>query len=97
MLKENVCSGGKVEISDEDAAELVDTVIECTWDKERKQWRFLRDRRDKDTPNAYHVYEKVVKSIEDDITEEVLLEAIERALQGTVYDKDKAALGGLRA
>lgn len=75
-----LAAGAKIDIDDETARRLVDTVIECTWDKEQQTWRFLRDRKDKDTPNAVHVYEKVVKSIEDDINEGVLLQAIEGAL-----------------
>jgi hypothetical protein len=27
-------------------------------------WRFMRERKDKDTPNAFHVYESVSRSIE---------------------------------
>lgn len=75
-------------IGDDDASEFVDKIIECSWDKEQQMWRFMRDRRDKDTPNAYHVYEKVMKSIEDNIQENDLLEAIESALKNPIYAKD---------
>ena len=69
----------------------MDTVIECTWDKEQQTWRFLRERKDKETPNAFHVYEKVMKSIEDDINEGVLLDAVDEALQNELYAKDRKA------
>ena len=85
-------AGAKIDISAEAAQQYVDTVIECTWDKEQQTWRFLRERRDKEMPNAYHVYEKVMTSIEDDINEAVLLEAVEAALKNPAYEKDMAAL-----
>lgn len=66
----------------------MDTVIECTWNREQQCWKFLRDRKDKETPNAYHVYEKVMKSIEDNIDEEALLGAVATALKNSVYDRD---------
>lgn len=29
-------------------------VVECTWDSETKQWKFLRVREDKSFPNGYN-------------------------------------------
>lgn len=46
--------------------------MECAWDGEAGEWRFMRTRTDKDTPNAYHVYEKVMHSIQDNITQDDL-------------------------
>jgi mRNA-capping enzyme len=83
--------GAKIAIEEELALHWLDTVIECTWNKEQQTWKFLRDRKDKETPNAYHVYEKVMKSIDDNINEEVLLEAVDQALKNTIYDKDRKA------
>lgn len=34
-------------------------ILECTWDRERSSWKYLRTREDKDTPNASHVHQKV--------------------------------------
>ena len=90
MLIVQVCgAGAKITIDEGLAVQWLDTVIECTWNKEQQTWKFLRDRKDKETPNAYHVYEKVMKSIDDNIDETVLLSAVDQALQNDVYDKDK--------
>ena len=40
-------------------SEYVNRVIECSWDADASAWRYMRHRLDKETPNAYHVYEKV--------------------------------------
>jgi len=40
-------------------------------------------------PNAYHVYEKVVQSITDDLNQDVLLGHITKVLQAPLYDKDE--------
>jgi hypothetical protein len=36
-------------------------IVECCWDFDNHAWVFHRERTDKDTPNAYHVYESVFK------------------------------------
>lgn len=41
-------------------SEFVNRVIECSWDADAAAWRYMRHRLDKETPNAYHVYEKVL-------------------------------------
>ncbi|KAK9828737.1 hypothetical protein WJX72_001811 [[Myrmecia] bisecta] len=63
-------------------------IIECVWNSEAGSWVYHRVRSDKDTPNAYHVYEKVMKSIEDNITNEMLLGHIDEAIRAPVYAKD---------
>ena len=55
-----------------DVKALENLIVECAWDGESGEWRFMRTRSDKDTPNAYHVYEKVMQSIQDNITQEDL-------------------------
>ena len=69
--------GGEVELGGRDPLDLANKIVECAWNGDTRKWVFMRVRPDKDAPNAYHVYEKVVKSIEDNITEEVLLAALE--------------------
>lgn len=64
-------------------------IIECTWDKESQSWVFMRDRRDKTLPNAEAVYHKVWASIEDNIREQDLLDAINVSLESNVYAPDK--------
>lgn len=77
----------------EDAAAYNDRIIECAWDKEKKSWVFMRERRDKTLPNAKPVYEKVWKSIEDNIQEEELLQDIEKAKGSEVYMRKHAGGG----
>ena len=77
---------------DDDAQMYVNRVIECSWSAEQQAWVYMRERRDKDTPNAWHVYEKVLQSIEDDLNEDALLEKIQAAIRATVYDKDEGRL-----
>lgn len=86
-------TGAKIRIGKEDAERLVDTIIECSWNAEEQTWSYMRERRDKDTPNAYHVFEKVMKSIEDNIKQEDLLDAVTEALQNSIYAKDKLKIG----
>lgn len=56
----------------EDARQFEGLIVECAWEEQEGVWRFMRVRSDKQTPNAYHVYEKVMQSIHDNITEEDL-------------------------
>lgn len=79
-----------------DERALSGKIIECAWDPGRKAWVFMRVRADKDTPNAVSTYEKVVQSIEDDITEEVLLEEVAAAVAALEEKKKRsdAAAGG---
>ena len=71
-----------------DPAEMDGHIIECTFDSETKTWLYLRERKDKDTPNAYHVFEKVMRSITDNITQEDLVSFISQAIQKPAYQKD---------
>lgn len=64
-------------------------IIECSFDGHSKTWIFMRERKDKETPNAYHVYEKVMRSIQDNITQELLLEHASEAVQKNQYSKDR--------
>ncbi|BDA47945.1 mRNA-capping enzyme [Coccomyxa sp. Obi] len=73
-----------------DVKALENLIVECAWDGEAGEWRFMRTRSDKDTPNAYHVYEKVMQSIQDNITQDDLHAEIQAALQLSVYAKDVA-------
>jgi mRNA-capping enzyme len=57
-------------------SEYVNRVIECSWDADASAWQYMRHRLDKETPNAYHVYEKVLRSIQDNITEEDLIQYV---------------------
>ena len=72
------------------ASELAGRIIECTFDQPTQTWLFLRERHDKDMPNAMHVFDKVHRSILDNITQEFLLDYIDQAVKEKVYDKDRA-------
>ncbi|GBG89499.1 hypothetical protein CBR_g49290 [Chara braunii] len=76
----------KVSLKDEDPEKLAGNIIECSWNKQEEAWEFMRIRPDKTTPNAYHVYEKVRASIEDNITEEDLLKYIYQVVGLPMYD-----------
>ncbi|CAN8303071.1 unnamed protein product [Cochlearia groenlandica] len=51
-------------------------IVECSWDNKAKFWVFKRIRFDKSTPNDINTARKVIKSIEDNITEQVLLKEL---------------------
>ncbi|KAL3683404.1 hypothetical protein R1sor_001426 [Riccia sorocarpa] len=70
---------------EQDMSLLVGKIIECSWNPEENQWEFMRIRKDKETPNAWHVYEKVMASIHDKITEDVLLEEIREICHLPMY------------
>ncbi len=83
-------AGAMVTFPDKDAAQHNSQIIECSWDAKNKSWTYMRERRDKATPNAWHVYEKVLQSIKDDITPGRLVEYIKKAIAGNdVYAKAK--------
>lgn len=72
-----------------DVSTFVNRVVECSWSAEQNAWVYMRERRDKDTTNAWHVYEKVVASIQDDWNDEALLGHVDHVLKGRVYDEDE--------
>ncbi|KAI3883069.1 hypothetical protein MKW92_014077 [Papaver armeniacum] len=72
--------GNRVVLSNgEDASEFLSSgnIIECSY-YEENVWCFMRVRKDKDTPNAFRTYESVMRSIKDNITQEVLLDHIRK-------------------
>ena len=121
-------AGATVDLNGEEPTLLNHKIVECAWNSERGVWVFMRVRTDKDTPNAYHVYEKagggdggwtaaalgesrggprrpngctppcccptphpppsflqVMRSIEDNITDEALLATMEEAQAKPIY------------
>ncbi|CAI9098387.1 OLC1v1035024C1 [Oldenlandia corymbosa var. corymbosa] len=60
-------------------------IIECTWKAEEKVWRFMRVRVDKGNPNEFNTYKKVMRSIKDNITQEILLDEINETIQLPMY------------
>ena len=82
--------GAKVEFAeDEDVRKYENSIVECAWDGEEGMWRFMRVRTDKQRPNARHVYEKVLSSIQDNIEEDDIVAEVAEAIKSPVYEKDR--------
>ncbi|KAG6744211.1 hypothetical protein POTOM_052922 [Populus tomentosa] len=60
-------------------------IIECSWDSEEHVWVCMRVRTDKSTPNEFNTYMKVMRSIKDNITEDVLLNEIYEIIRLPMY------------
>ncbi|GFZ02233.1 mRNA capping enzyme family protein [Actinidia rufa] len=60
-------------------------IIECSWGSEEDVWKFMRIRTDKATPNDINTYKKVMRSIRDNITEDVLLNEIHEIIRLPMY------------
>lgn len=60
-------------------------IIECSWDSDRQEWIFKRIRTDKSTPNDFNTYKKVMRSIRDNITEDILLNEINEIICLPMY------------
>lgn len=60
-------------------------VIECSWNEEENVWVCMRVRVDKNTPNEFNTYKKVLRSIKDNITEDILLEEIREIICLPMY------------
>ncbi|WZZ01373.1 hypothetical protein YC2023_073701 [Brassica napus] len=60
-------------------------LLECFWDKEDKVWVPMRVRVDKSQPNGMGTFRGVMKSINDGITKEVLLEEIKEIVRLPMY------------
>ncbi|XP_013383469.1 mRNA-capping enzyme [Lingula anatina] len=61
-------------------------IIECHFDLNTNQWRFMRERTDKSFPNAYTTAMGVCESIRNPVTKEILFETI----NNKAYKKDNA-------
>ncbi|CAK9133907.1 unnamed protein product [Ilex paraguariensis] len=60
-------------------------IIECSWDSEKEVWVCMRIRTDKGTPNDFNTYKKVMRSIKDNITEDILLNEINEIIRLPMY------------
>ncbi|KAL8224881.1 hypothetical protein R6Q57_017438 [Mikania cordata] len=68
-----------------DVFSLAGKIIECSWDSEKDVWVFMRMRPDKSTPNEFITFKKVMRSIKDNITEEVVLKEINDIVRLPMY------------
>ncbi|KAF3512196.1 hypothetical protein F2Q69_00000054 [Brassica cretica] len=84
--KKKLMDGYTVEFRDDsDPSSYNGKIVECSWDKEKKVWVSMRIRVDKTTPNDINTARKVIKSINDNITEEVLLQEIREIIRLPMY------------
>ncbi|KAF1866515.1 hypothetical protein Lal_00017898 [Lupinus albus] len=60
-------------------------IIECSWDPVEHHWICMRVRIDKATPNDINTYRKVMRSIRDNITQDVLLNEINEIISLPLY------------
>ncbi|XP_010553078.1 PREDICTED: mRNA-capping enzyme-like isoform X2 [Tarenaya hassleriana] len=84
--KKKVMEGNSVVFKDDsDPASYSGKIIECSWDQDERVWVCMRIRTDKSTPNDINTYRKVMRSIRDNITEDVLLQEIREIIQLPMY------------
>ncbi|WRX23035.1 Dual specificity phosphatase [Theobroma cacao] len=60
-------------------------IIECSWDPDQHVWIYMRIRTDKSTPNDFNTFKKVMRSIKDNITEEILLNEINEIIRLPIH------------
>ncbi|KAL6496191.1 hypothetical protein OROGR_029449 [Orobanche gracilis] len=83
--KKKLMDGRVVFPDGSDATTYSGKIIECSWDSEESVWVCMRVRVDKGTPNEFNTYRKVMRSIEDNITEEILLNEISDIIRLPMY------------
>jgi mRNA guanylyltransferase len=57
------------------------SIIECAWDRPSSSWTFLRLRTDKPHANDKSVFQKILRSIENDVSKEDLLSMADQIKQ----------------
>ncbi|XP_051114210.1 uncharacterized protein LOC127239890 isoform X2 [Andrographis paniculata] len=84
--KKKLMEGNRVVFPDgSDPSSYSGKIIECSWNSEDDVWVCMRVRIDKGTPNEFNTYKKVMRSIRDNITEEILLNEIKEILCLPMY------------
>ncbi|KAF8402713.1 hypothetical protein HHK36_010801 [Tetracentron sinense] len=84
--KKKLMEGNRVVFKDaSDPSSYSGKIIECSWDSEEQVWVCMRIRTDKSTPNDINTYRKVMRSIRDNITEDVLLNEIGEIISLPMY------------
>ncbi|KAK4801346.1 hypothetical protein SAY86_021833 [Trapa natans] len=96
--EKTLLEGNKVVFEDGlDSSAYSGKIIECSWDSDEHVWRCMRTRVDKNTPNEFNTYLKVMRSIKDNITEDVLLGEINEIIRLPMYaDRIKSELNSAR-
>ncbi|KAJ8899770.1 hypothetical protein K2173_019470 [Erythroxylum novogranatense] len=83
--KKRLMDGNRVSFKDGDPSSYSGKIIECSWDPEEQVWICMRVRTDKNSPNEFNTYRKVMRSIKDNITEEILLNEIHEIIRLPMY------------
>ncbi|PNW69625.1 hypothetical protein CHLRE_33g758897v5 [Chlamydomonas reinhardtii] len=69
-------------------------LCECTFDRERGVWLFMRERKDKDTANGSRVYLRIKESIINHVDQDLLVGTLKDSLiNRPEYASDRAHLG----
>ncbi|KAF3334263.1 mRNA-capping enzyme-like protein [Carex littledalei] len=84
--KKKLMDGARISFGDvEDINALSGKIVECSWNSDEDCWVCMRVRTDKNTPNEITTYRKVLRSIKDNITEDVLLGDISEIVRLPMY------------
>ncbi|XP_039023933.1 mRNA-capping enzyme-like [Hibiscus syriacus] len=84
--RKKLMEGQKVEFRDGlDPKSCSGMIIECCWDNEEQLWVYMRKRSDKSNPNDFNTYMKVMRSINDNITADILLKGVEEIIRLPMY------------
>ncbi|XP_038681823.1 mRNA-capping enzyme-like isoform X3 [Tripterygium wilfordii] len=84
--RKKLMDGNRVTFGEEsDSSQYSGKIIECSWDPNGNIWVFMRVRVDKSSPNEFNTYRKVMRSIRDNITADVLLKEIDEIIRLPMY------------
>lgn len=83
--KKKLLDGNRVMFKDGEPSSYAGKIVECSWDSEENVWVCMRVRVDKSTPNEFNTYRKVMRSIRDNITEDILLNEINEIIRLPMY------------
>lgn len=83
--KKRIVEGRVLFENEPDPSVFSGSIIECTWDSKKNVWVYMRVRTDKSNPNEFNTYMKVMRSINDNITEDVLLNEIYKIVRLPMY------------
>ncbi|XP_015969540.1 uncharacterized protein LOC107492978 isoform X1 [Arachis duranensis] len=84
--RKKLMEGNRVIFKDaSDISSYSGKIIECYWDATERHWVCMRIRFDKANPNEINTYRKVMRSIKDNITEELLLNEINGIISLPLY------------
>ncbi|CAN0879813.1 mRNA-capping enzyme [Linum grandiflorum] len=84
--KKRLLDGSSVIFRDgSDPSSYSGKIIECSFNSEDQVWECMRVRVDKNAPNEFNTFNKVMRSIKDNITEDILLDEINEIIRLPMY------------